>query len=64
MKKIFSLCFGCVLMLSLFTIGVSAASMNFSFYFNGAIVEGDENGVFHNITRNKAAVNVSGSYKS
>lgn len=62
MKKIFSLCFGCVLMISLFTIGVSAASSNFSFYFNGAYVEGDENGVFYNITYNKAAVNASGNW--
>lgn len=63
MKKILSLCFGCMLLLSLFTFSVSAASKNFSFNFNGAYVEGDTNGIFYNITHNKASVRANGNWR-
>lgn len=62
-KKILSLYLRCMLLLSLFTVGVRAASKNFSFNFNGAYAEGDRNGVFYNITNNGAYVKASGSWR-
>lgn len=62
MKKIISLCIGSVLMLSVFTISVNAASKNFSFYFDGAILNGDVNGVFYEIGNDKVRVNAKGNW--
>lgn len=62
MKKIINLCIGGILMLSLFTIGVNAASSNFSFYFNGAYVEGDVNGVYYDIGGDDLTVTATGKW--
>lgn len=54
-RKVKILAFIMVMTMSLFApmIGVKAASQNFSFYFDQAVVDGSSNGKYYSISKNK-----------
>lgn len=63
MKTTIKLCIGSFLMLSLFTTSINAVgSAKFSFNFNGALLEGDVNGIYYEIGHDNAKVYVNGSW--